>query len=891
MGNARATATRLHCYALISSVETDLRRFLVDNLNLESIGGPFLDHLAEKAGERKARNAPVETSSDIDLGDILDYSDIGDLSQAFRKWSDLLPASESALQQIERAIEDTIPARNRVFHSRPLEPDDFAATVALIECVLQIRDFTFEETRRTRRLLQNHPSEALKFEVPDYWAERSPTFNNLPTPDFDETGFIGRTRERQGLLKHLSGAHPVVSLIGEGGVGKSALALRVLYDLIDPDYEAPFDAVIWVSMKTRVLTTTGIREISSSISDATGILSAIDVELGGGDAAGRDPFAQIAEFLSEIPVLLALDNLETLSDERLRQFLEEVPQKSKVLITSRVAPEVGISLPIAGLDEAEAKRLFYQFAKIMGVSELPRFGDKKIGSFCRKLHFNPLAIKWFIKSLADGAEPARLLQRGGEHFESVLKFCFENVFEGLDDRSRGVLHSLYVLRRQVTSTELSLLLDEDPLEIEWLLKRLHQASLIVRRAPPKSDTEQYVSDTLFYQLSLFAEKYVRKFLAPSATFIKELQEKDKAARASVEQVRVTRAQNSWDVRNIRSNTHNQRLLLPKMLKAVRESRKESYDLALATINEVIDLLPSYGEAYRIKGRICEEAGRLFDAEEAYTAALDVDEDDLSLYHYALFLMKSKEDFESAHNIFKQLESNYSDDFFILGNLGRVEMILGEYISAESRFDEILTKQDSGSQRLRVMTFFQAFENIRRKFEWELGHRDKGAFEKDSKKLLRLIHSASREGALDEQSKQKIQQCIFEMVRGLSKLESDALADDIRAFHSECSGRIALDVASIRGVDVYFTEVCAQEAPKPIGQDDVSEGNGRIRSLLKDKGFGFIETGENRDLFFHKSNVLETFEELKEGDVVSFRLSTNDKGMCAVDVKTQTKADY
>jgi len=44
--------------------------------------------------------------------------------------------------------------------------------------------------------------------------------------------------------------------------------------------------------------------------------------------------------------------------------------------------------------------------------------------------------------------------------------------------------------------------------------------------------------------------------------------------------------------------------------------------------------------------------------------------------------------------------------------------------------------------------------------------------------------------------------------------------------------------------------------------------GSIKKLT-DKGFGFINTGKNKDLFFHSSQVVgASFEELREGDKVS-----------------------
>ncbi|OGZ14522.1 MAG: cold-shock protein [Candidatus Lloydbacteria bacterium RIFCSPLOWO2_12_FULL_51_9] len=55
--------------------------------------------------------------------------------------------------------------------------------------------------------------------------------------------------------------------------------------------------------------------------------------------------------------------------------------------------------------------------------------------------------------------------------------------------------------------------------------------------------------------------------------------------------------------------------------------------------------------------------------------------------------------------------------------------------------------------------------------------------------------------------------------------------------------------------------------------------------LTDKGFGFIKVeGREKDLFFH-SNELEgvTFDELREGDKVSFEIADSPKGPNAVKV--------
>ena len=56
--------------------------------------------------------------------------------------------------------------------------------------------------------------------------------------------------------------------------------------------------------------------------------------------------------------------------------------------------------------------------------------------------------------------------------------------------------------------------------------------------------------------------------------------------------------------------------------------------------------------------------------------------------------------------------------------------------------------------------------------------------------------------------------------------------------------------------------------------------------LTDKGFGFIAgEGLAKDLFFHSNSLVGvTFDELKEGDAVSFETEESPKGLNATNVQ-------
>jgi CspA family cold shock protein len=54
--------------------------------------------------------------------------------------------------------------------------------------------------------------------------------------------------------------------------------------------------------------------------------------------------------------------------------------------------------------------------------------------------------------------------------------------------------------------------------------------------------------------------------------------------------------------------------------------------------------------------------------------------------------------------------------------------------------------------------------------------------------------------------------------------------------------------------------------------------------ITDKGFGFIDNGTDKDLFFHSSSVEGvSFDELTEGQRVSYTEARGQKGPCAENV--------
>lgn len=62
-------------------------------------------------------------------------------------------------------------------------------------------------------------------------------------------------------------------------------------------------------------------------------------------------------------------------------------------------------------------------------------------------------------------------------------------------------------------------------------------------------------------------------------------------------------------------------------------------------------------------------------------------------------------------------------------------------------------------------------------------------------------------------------------------------------------------------------------------------NGKVKKIIRERGFGFISAEDGNEVFFHRS-ALEgmSFDTLEEGDGVEFDIEKGPKGTRAANVK-------
>lgn len=61
--------------------------------------------------------------------------------------------------------------------------------------------------------------------------------------------------------------------------------------------------------------------------------------------------------------------------------------------------------------------------------------------------------------------------------------------------------------------------------------------------------------------------------------------------------------------------------------------------------------------------------------------------------------------------------------------------------------------------------------------------------------------------------------------------------------------------------------------------------GKIKKLVRDRGFGFIDATDGREIFFHRNNLLDAkFEDLNSDQGVEFEVQKSNKGPMAINIR-------
>ena len=268
--------------------------------------------------------------------------------------------------------------------------------------------------------------------------------HNLPTADFDK--FIGRKNEIAELQKALNHKrHFITALDGIGGVGKTAIAIHCCEELLEKNQDVPFEYIVWLSAKNTKLQNGKIIQLEQSFEHLGQLLDTILIVLGFNEYINIDNLKEkekiVYELLDETKILLVLDNLETIKPDKLEaiwDFINEIPDPSKVLLTSREFPQsVPQTIRIENLSEEDSYQLINQFASEIGISDSYLQGIKNT---VYKLSSGlPIVIKSILGQIKLSKNINIIQKEIENNTDNISKFCFEQQLRMLDKEHKIVI--------------------------------------------------------------------------------------------------------------------------------------------------------------------------------------------------------------------------------------------------------------------------------------------------------------------------------------------------------------------------------------------------------------------------------------------------------------------
>lgn len=394
----------------------NLRKYFDDELtitrdSIEFTGGGFVDSLEFDAAVHSASSLDPQPASVILTdslrlyrGDFLEGFHVRD-APAFEDWTltERARLRELALQALHRLAEiqlsradypAALEATSRLLAFDSWREEAHRQRMSALARAGQ-RSAALAQYQTCRRILAKELGVEPSAETTALYeqicnAETRPA-GNLPAR---ATSFIGREAELAEIGVRLANADcRVLTLVGEGGVGKSSLALQAA----QTHFHQFLDGAWFVSL--------------SSVKDVDGmflaIASALKVNATGGE--------ETREFLRDKNLLLILDNMEQLVGDAVCKWIAETVRlapKLKLLITSlaRLNIQAETLLEVHGLphddSSSPAFKLFADRARRLKPDFHPNAEDvSDIARLCELLNGSPLALELaaaWVRGLAVG---------------------------------------------------------------------------------------------------------------------------------------------------------------------------------------------------------------------------------------------------------------------------------------------------------------------------------------------------------------------------------------------------------------------------------------------------------------------------------------------------------
>jgi tetratricopeptide (TPR) repeat protein len=542
---------------------------------------------------------------------------------------------------------------------------------------------------------------------------------NLPGNDYDpDGGFIGRKNDFARLETLVLGdLHRVVTVSGAGGVGKTALVQRFCERLLARK-ELPFDAIVWTSAKEDKLGVTGIESIVPSLTNYESLMDAIIETFGWSDDLLR-PLSEKIQTVESIlkcgdrGILLIVDNLESIADERILEFIKDFPPPGKVLITSRLGlGEVERRFPLDAMSARDAAQMLRVVANEKGLTALAKLHENVLVEYASRMSRYPLAIKWVLGQVALGKDINKTLQDLISPEGDVAKFCFEKIFSAhLDEHCQKVLFTLAASNRALPRGVISHIsgLQEDVLD--QAIKTLTVASLIL----PVIHSPSADAIKTDYELLPLTKQYVRSKLNADPELARAIQQKINQVESLIESAETAHQQYRYSLALMGAQAEEEKIAATWAQTGFQRAQAGDYDGANLAFKRAAEIAPEFATIYRNWGAMEAQAGQYERAEQLFRRATELNPRDATIWFVWGNVEKERNRYDKASLYLNTALKVSPDDPFVLGALGQIEKIRTNYEKAEQLLRSALERmpKDSASRRHEVVCYTSLADNSRR----------------------------------------------------------------------------------------------------------------------------------------------------------------------------------
>lgn len=249
---------------------------------------------------------------------------------------------------------------------------------------------------------------------------------------------IGREEKIEKICKSLE-QYPITSVVGGPGLGKTVLAKECSYRAVALKQ---FDFLIWTeSNKKKPLL---MNEIIDTI-----LFSANPPAF---ERLTEDKKESLAKNVLESKrCLLIVDNMETINDQKVFSFIEEIPEKSRVLTTSRHRGWKRLedksrqtTIPLDELIPAESLDFFRKKAEGFGLLSISEESSEKLIDLVNAFHGIPLAMEIALGRVAnEGLTLPHIVETIKErNANELLDTLYMDYWRQFDSKEKDVLYAM-----------------------------------------------------------------------------------------------------------------------------------------------------------------------------------------------------------------------------------------------------------------------------------------------------------------------------------------------------------------------------------------------------------------------------------------------------------------